>query len=119
MIIPGRRISWCLCGFVVSHPCIACLDLFAQEWEHRGMRVTLEIPDAIFRRAKAKAAESRIPLRQFVSEAVAEKLDVKSPAGPKARMALAGKLRHLRKETVRISGLIEREFEKIEPEEWA
>jgi hypothetical protein len=34
-------------------------------------------------------------------------------------MALAGKLRHLRRETVRISSLIEQEFEKIDPEEWA
>lgn len=83
------------------------------------MKTTLEIPDAIFRRAKAKAAENRIPLRQFVSEAVADKLDAKPSAGSKAKIALAGKLRHLRKETIRISGLIEREFEKIEPEEWA
>jgi len=83
------------------------------------VKTTLEIPDAIFRRAKAKAAEHRIPLRQFVSEAVADKLEAKSRAGAKARMALAGKLRHLRRETVRISRLIEQEFEKIEPEEWA
>jgi hypothetical protein len=81
------------------------------------VKTTLEIPDAIFRRAKAKAAEHRIPLRQFVSEAVADKLEAESPAAAKARMALAGKLRHLRRETVRISGLIEQEFEKIEPEE--
>ena len=39
------------------------------------MKTTLEIPDAIFRRAKARAAEQRVPLRQFVSEAVAEKLE--------------------------------------------
>jgi hypothetical protein len=82
------------------------------------VKTTLEIPDPIFRRAKAKAAEQRIPLRQFVSEAVADKLEAKSPAATKARMALAGKLRHLRRETVRISSLIEQEFEKIEPEEW-
>jgi hypothetical protein len=83
------------------------------------MKTTLEIPDAIFRRAKAKAAEHRIPLRQFVSEAVAEKLEAKSSDGAKARLALAGKLRHLRKETVRISSLMEQEFEKIDPGEWA
>jgi hypothetical protein len=83
------------------------------------MKTTLEIPDAIFRRAKAKAAEHQIPLRQFVSEAVAEKLDAKSSAGAKARMALAGKLRRLHKETIRISSSIEQEFEKIEPEEQA
>lgn len=79
----------------------------------------MEIPDPVFRRAKAKAAEQKIPLRQFVSEAVAEKLQAKSPAHEKARLKLAGRLRHLRKETARINTLIEREFEQIEPEGWA
>lgn len=83
------------------------------------MKTTLEIPDSVFRRAKAKAAEYQMPLRQFISEAVAEKLGAESRAGDKGRVALAGKLRHLRKETARINGLIEREFEQVEPEEWA
>ena len=83
------------------------------------MKTTLEIPDAIFRRAKAKAAEQGVPLRQFVSEAVAEKLEARAPAREKTMMKLAGGLRHLRKETARINTLIEREFERIEPEEWA
>ncbi len=81
------------------------------------MKATLEIPDPLFRRAKAKAAEQRIPLRQFVSEAVAEKLEARSPARQKTRMKLAGSLRHLSKETARINTLIEREFETIEPVE--
>jgi len=83
------------------------------------MKTTLEIPDAIFRRAKAKAAEQKIPLRQFVSEAVAEKLEAISPDRAKAILKLAGGLRHLRKESARINKLIEQEFERIEPEEWA
>jgi hypothetical protein len=33
-------------------------------------------------------------------------------------MKLAGRLQHLRKETARITRLMEREFERIEPEEW-
>ncbi len=81
------------------------------------MNTTLEIPDAIFRRAKARASEQGVPLRQFVTEAVAEKLE--SPAGSKARVRLAGRLRHLRAETDRINKRIEQEFEKVEPEEWA
>jgi hypothetical protein len=72
------------------------------------------LSDPLFRRAKAKAAEQRIPLRQFVSEAVAEKLEARSPARQKTRMKLAGSLRHLSKETARINTLIEREFETIE-----
>ena len=83
------------------------------------MKTTLEIPDVIFRRAKAKAGEQGISLRQFVSEAVAEKLGAKSKVGAKARLQLAGKLRNLRNETSRINRLIDQEFERIEAEEWA
>jgi hypothetical protein len=81
------------------------------------MKTTLEIPDAVFRRAKAKAAERGVPLRQFVTEAVEEKLATTASSGkPWAKMA--GGLRHLHKETLRIDKLIEDEFEQIEPEEW-
>jgi hypothetical protein len=83
------------------------------------MKTTLEIPDAIFRRAKAKAAEQGVPLRQLVSEAVAEKLEITSPAPEMTLRKLAGALRHLRRETARINALIEQEFERIEPQEWA
>jgi hypothetical protein len=83
------------------------------------MKTTLEIPDAIFRRAKAKAAEQNVPLRRFVSDAVAEKLAAKSGGGEKARRKLAGNLRHLRSETARINQLMDQEFEQIEAEEWA
>lgn len=83
------------------------------------MKTTLEIPDAIFRRAKAKAAESKIPLGQWVTEALAEKLE--SPPRASASEAilpkLAGRLKHLRKQTARINALIEHEFETVEPEE--
>jgi len=83
------------------------------------MKTTLEIPDPIFRRAKAKAAERGVPLREFVSEAVAEKLRMKFSPPVEARKRLVGSLRHLRKETARINTLIEQEFERIEPEEQA
>ena len=82
------------------------------------MKTTLEIPDPIFRRAKAKAAEQHIPLRQFITNAVAEKLQAESAAKAKS-MKLVGGLRHLRKETARINRLIEEEFEQIDPEESA
>ena len=83
------------------------------------MKTTLEIPDPIFRRAKARAAEQKIPLRQFVTDAVAEKLNSGSSDQVKARMRLVGKLRRFRKENARINKLIEEEFERIEPEDWA
>lgn len=83
------------------------------------MKTTLEIPDDIFHRAKAKAAERRIPLRQFVSEAVAEKLQEKSSSREEARSRLTGKLKHLRMEAEWLDKLIEKEFERIDPEEWS
>jgi len=83
------------------------------------VKTTLEMPDLIFRQAKAKAAEQGIPLRQFVTEAVENELRARPAAGQRPWVRLAGRLSHLRKETARIQQLIEREFESIEPEEWA
>ena len=82
------------------------------------MKTTLEIPDPVFRRAKAKAAERGIPLRQFVTEAVEDKLEVSAASGDKPWMKMVGGLRRLRKETARINKRIEEAFEKIEPEDW-
>jgi hypothetical protein len=82
------------------------------------MKTTLEIPDPIFRRAKSVAAQRGIALRAFVSEAVEEKLASVSQKGEKPWAALAGGLRHLHKETARINGILNDEFEKIEPEDW-
>ena len=79
------------------------------------MKTTLEIPDPVFRKAKAQAAQRGIPLRQFVTEAVQEKLAAK-PAD-KPWMKAAGKLRHLHNETVRIQRMIDEEFGQIEPED--
>jgi hypothetical protein len=81
------------------------------------VKTTLEIPDPIFRKAKVKAAQRGIPLRQFVTEAVEEKLAATSGAAEKPWMKFAGGLRHLHNETVRINKLIAEEFEQIEPED--
>jgi hypothetical protein len=80
------------------------------------MKTTLEIPDPIFKKAKAKAAELGVPLRQFVTEAVGAKLNGSS-ADSKPWMKMVGGLRHLRKETARINKIIEEEFEKTDPED--
>jgi hypothetical protein len=82
------------------------------------MKTTLEIPDTVFRKAKAKAAEQGIPLRQFVTEAVEERLKATAADASKPWMQMAGGLRHLHKETVRIMRIIDEEFETIDPEDW-
>lgn len=82
------------------------------------MKTTLEIPDPIFRRAKSAAADRGISLREFVTEAVKDKLTVEAKAAEKPWLNSMGKLKHLRKETERINRLIDEEFEKIDPEMW-
>jgi len=81
------------------------------------VKTTLEIPDAIFRRAKSAAAERGIPFRALVSEALADKLRVQGGKDSKPWMKTFGKLRHLRKETARINRIIEEEFGQIEIED--
>lgn len=82
------------------------------------MKTTLEIPDPIFRRAKSAAAERGIPLREFVTEAVKDKLASEATTGQKPWVKHMGKLKHLHKETERINHLIEEDFEKIDVEMW-
>ena len=77
------------------------------------MKTTIEIPDALFRRAKSAAAERGIPLRALVSEALADKLRARGDQD-KPWMKTFGKLRSLRKETARINRIIEEEFDRIE-----
>jgi hypothetical protein len=83
------------------------------------VQTTLEIPDTIFRRAKSKAAERGIPLRQFVPEAVEDKLKTARGTGQKPWMKHMGKLKDLRKQTARINKVIEEAFEEVDPEIWA
>lgn len=78
------------------------------------MKTTLEIPDAIFRRAKTAAAERGIPFQVLVSEALADKLPTQSARDHKPWMKTFGKLRHLHKETKRTNRIIEKEFDQIE-----
>lgn len=82
------------------------------------MKTTLEIPDAIFRRAKSAAAERGVPLREFVTEAVKEKLAARPKAAERPWMKQMGKLKHLHEETERINRIIEADSEKIDAEMW-
>jgi len=81
------------------------------------MKTTLEIPDALFRRAKSAAAQQGIPFRELVSEALVEKLRVQGRKD-KPWLKSFGKLRSLRKESASISRTIEQEFGQIEPRDW-
>jgi hypothetical protein len=81
------------------------------------MKTTLEIPDSTFRKAKATASALGIPLREFVTQAVQEKLSMGRRRQGKPWLECAGELAHLHKETRRIQQIIDDEFEQIEPED--
>ena len=86
------------------------------------MKTTIEIPDPLFRKAKSRAAERGQSLKQFVTEALQEKLVAnRGKARPREPewMQGFGKLRRLRKETARIQARIDEAFEVIEPEDRA
>ena len=82
------------------------------------MKTTLEIPDAVFRRAKSAAAARGISLRAFVTEAVKDKVAAEMKASERPWLKHVGKLKHLHKETVRINRFIEQDSEKIDAEMW-
>jgi hypothetical protein len=83
------------------------------------MKTTLEIPDQVFRRAKARAAERGQALREFVTEALQDKLSGRSARTPDRApwMSGFGKLRRLRRETARVQRVIDRDLDVIEPED--
>jgi hypothetical protein len=83
------------------------------------VKTTLEIPDALFRKAKSTAAERGQTLKQFVTEAVQEKLAVKKDLNSSEPpwMKLFGAGKQYAEAIHEIDREIEREFEQIEPED--
>jgi hypothetical protein len=57
-------------------------------------------------------------LREFVTQAVEEKLSLGSRRHGKPWLECAGELAHLHEETERIQKIVDQEFEQIEPEDW-
>jgi hypothetical protein len=80
------------------------------------VKTTVEIPDPLFRRAKSTAAERGQTLKQFLTEALKEKL-AHGKSGSPGWMQGFGALRRLRKETARIQARIDETFETVEPED--
>jgi hypothetical protein len=81
-----------------------------------GMKTTLEIPDFLFPRAKSVSAERGIPLRQFITEAVQEKL--KTTSSEKPWMKHLGKLKPRPTDRNQIEKRIKDAFEQIDRELW-
>lgn len=84
------------------------------------MKATIDIPDPILREAKSTAAQRGQSLKEFVSEALQEKLTMSSRQIAHTEpqwMTGFGSLRRLRRETARIQARIDEAFEIIEPED--
>ncbi len=88
------------------------------------VKTTVEIPDALFRKAKATAAERGVPLKDLLTEAVREHLQRRPPDSLEhkpvvpAWMSAFGGLRSLHTETKKINRILQKEFEQVEEEEW-
>ncbi len=86
------------------------------------MKTTIEIPDPVFRKVKSTAAERGQSLKEFVTDALREKLSANAGepgSGDPPWMQGFGKLRRLHEETTRIEARIEAAFDVIEPEDRA
>jgi metal-responsive CopG/Arc/MetJ family transcriptional regulator len=83
------------------------------------MKLTLALPDQLLRKAKATAAEGGKSLKEFITEALRDKLarEHSHRAHQPEWMEGFGKLRHLHRETIRLQAIIDEEFETIEPED--
>jgi hypothetical protein len=82
------------------------------------MKTTLERPNQLLRQAKAAAGERGQSLKEFVTEALRDKLVPdrgRARAEEPAWMQGFGKLKRLHKETVRVQSIIDQEFEVVEP----
>ena len=88
------------------------------------MKATSDIPDALYRKANATAAERGVCLEDLVTDALREHLQrghsdsLKSKPSAPPWLSAFGGLRHLHTETEKVNRILQREFEQIEEEEW-
>ena len=87
------------------------------------MKTTLDIPDNIFRQAKARAALRGVSLRQFVTEALEEKVSApssgRSSNAEPSWMQGFGALADLRDENRQLEAYISESFEHIDEDDRA
>jgi len=86
------------------------------------MKTTLDLPDALFREVKATAARRGMLMKQFITEALQEKLAAQHPSpDPKPWMKFSGCMANdpeMRIELKRIEELVEEEFGQVDEAEW-
>lgn len=83
------------------------------------MKTTVELPDTLFRSAKACAAQEGLSLRIFFERAVTSELRRKhGPVTAPGWTRSFGKLKDIKAATREVQRVLDREFSRIEPETW-
>ena len=88
------------------------------------MKTTIELPDVMFRQAKALAAARGVTLKRFFTEALEEQLrhctsENRTGKAEPPWMTGFGALSDLSDETRRVLSVIEEEFETLSPKDLA
>jgi hypothetical protein len=84
-----------------------------------GMKTTIEVPDELFRDAKSAAARRGQTLRQFLTEAIADRLRVlESDAAGQPWMRHFGSAASYSEELRRLEEIIDRDLESVDTQDW-
>jgi metal-responsive CopG/Arc/MetJ family transcriptional regulator len=92
-----------------------------KKWECAFMRTTIELPDSLFREVKASAARQGMRLKDYVTEALQDKLAKRPTHAEKPWMKFAGIAANdpeMVAELRRIEQIVDENFGQIEEEEW-
>ncbi len=83
------------------------------------MKTTFELPDTLFRKAKAGASMRGMSLRQFFTDAIAEKIRGARPGnGQRPWMRHFGALKKYSRELDKVDRIVAQEFETIHADDW-
>jgi len=85
------------------------------------VRTTIELPDPLFREVKATAARQGMRLKDYVTEALQDKLARRPSNAEKSWMKFAGIAANdpeMVEEFMRIEQIVDENFEQIDEEEW-
>ena len=95
------------------------MDIITYLCYYAFMRTTFELPDQLFRKAKAAAALQGISLKDLFSQAITEKLKrISTPDKEKPWMAFYEKGGDYARELDKVENFIAAEFETIRDEDW-
>lgn len=92
-----------------------------KKWEYAFGRTSIELPDPLFREVKATAARQGMRLKNYITEALQDKLTKRPNPTEKPWMKFAGIAANdpeMVAELMRLERIVEENFEQIEEEEW-